>query len=1841
MRFPRRIALTALILSLAGVLSGAPAAFAQASCPRPEGVAKNPLETPGVTAAQAAANPTAANLEAFALAGKKLIASSRTFPANSYVLCLFKNHPNWNSGSIYVTGLTPDGRLLFHPNNANLGGRQLNPALWGQIAGAAGLTRTGFSNPDGGALPGGGHAVGYIDGLSNFPHIVVAGLDIQESSLMKEVLDPGAIPAVTARDVVDRATLKAFVNGAGTFMGNFFRDRSNTFSKLRSVFRTEHWRHGEIYLFLMDESGYTFFHGGDPGRYELATPTDTLRDVVTGNLILPQIIDAAKKPGGGFVQYYFDNPDDDTDSADVPKVTFARSLRNEVTGNSFIIGAGIYRDPGAVSEAVCPRPAGVAKNPLETPAVTAAQAAGSAENLKNFALAGKRYLASIRPGPELAYSRCLFRHEGPWKSGATYAATISTNGRVVLHSGNMALSGLPLKAAVWRAIAAATGAAALQTTGDFGKPDGGALPAAIGGGYAVGFKRTVGGGTGILVAGLDIGKSDLAPETVDPGNPPIRADQVVDRATLKTFVNGAKDYVLELYRTEGHSAFVKAKSVLRDMNGPWRHGPVYLFIMEGTGYTLFHGAFPHKYEFQTPTATLRDQVTGDLILPQIIDAAKKPGGGFVKYYFDNPDDDTDSATVPKVTYAVRHVIRGQGQDGSPLEYPIIFGAGIYEDPGAVSEDVCPRPAGVAVNTLETPDVTAAQAAGSAENLKNFALAGKQYLASVRVGPELTYSRCLFRHEGPWKSGATYAATISLDGRVIFHSGNMALSGRPLKAAVWRAIAAATGAAALQTTGDFGKPDGGALPGGGYAVGFKRTVGGGTGILVAGLDIGESHLAPETVDPGDPPIRADQVVDRATLKTFVNGAKDYVLQLYRTEGHSAFTKAKSVLRDPNGPWRHGPVYLFIMEPTGYTLFHGAFPHKYELQAPTNTLRDAVTGKLILPQIIEAATADEDGGFVQYYFDNPDDDTDSATVPKVTYAVRHVIRGQRQDGSALEYPIIFGAGIYGDPGGVSEDVCPRQGVPKNPLETPSVTAAQAAGSAENLKAFTLAGRDYFNSVTTQEEGGYAGCITRNEGPWKAGPIYLSAVSLLDGRLSFNADDISMGGRPLKPEVFGAILAAVGFDVSDPSTLPAQLAEVFRTRAFPRPDGGPIQGLGGYAVGYGANIPGIMIAGLELKKSHFGAETLPPADPEVSADEVVDRRTLKKFVNGAIKYFIEEILEKRPTEAIGIARSVMRLPPWKHGSVYLFVMDPNGYTHLHAGFPNRFEYQKPTDTLRDQVTGDLILPQIIEAAQRPGGGFVQYYFDNPADDSDSADVPKVTYARQTEFTFNIPGVGPITDSMIVGAGIYGDPLSKESLAAARGWLARFGRAAAGQAVETITGRMNAPAPSGAKMTLGGQTVNLDEDPERLLMKEGAGFGSFAQDGGGSGGLARLRTANRLTGRGAPETHRETTMSELLSGGSFHLASAKDAGEAAGRWSIWGRGSRTSFEGGTAATQGDVTTAMLGMDYEKDAVLMGLALSRARGEGGFENGGSGEMEATLTSVHPYLRYRANERLSMWGILGMGQGEMTLEVEEKDVEKKVEAETDIEMRMAAFGLRGELTKMGGFDLAVKSDVLVAQTDADAADGIEALSAEATRLRVMLEASREVAMKNGGRFTPSVEAGLRHDGGDADEGLGVEVGGSLRFANPASGLTFEVRARGLLAHEEEDVTDWGVGGMIRFAPGKAGRGLALTVRPSVGETAGGAERLWGIEDASRLAREETGDLDPRVRAEVGYGLDAWGGLLTPYAGLSVSESGGGAYRLGGRFRMGERLSMSLEGDVRERENDDPVHGVALRGSLRW
>ena len=303
-------------------------------------------------------------------------------------------------------------------------------------------------------------------------------------------------------------------------------------------------------------------------------------------------------------------------------------------------------------------------------------------------------------------------------------------------------------------------------------------------------------------------------------------------------------------------------------------------------------------------------------------------------------------------------------------------------------------------------------------------------------------------------------------------------------------------------------------------------------------------------------------------------------------------------------------------------------------------------------------------------------------------------------------------------------------------------------------------------------------------------------------------------------------------------------------------------------------------------------------------------------------------------------------------------------------------------------------------------------------------------------------------------------------KAWLARFGRTAAEHVTEAIGDRLRG-APS-SRLTLGGQDIRLDNSP--LPLADADSGARLAE------GILDKRSGEVYPGR-------EMSMSELLLASSFHLASAegKDVG---GGWSLWGGAARSSFDAreGALALDGDVTTATLGFDLEREQWLAGVALSRSAGEGEYRIGGtcgsgcSGDIESTLTGVYPYARYRFSERLSAWGIFGHGRGELTLTRQGRSP-----VETDIEMNMAAFGGRGVLlpaVSKGDFELALRSDALLTWTSSEATQDLEETEPETSRLRLALEVSREFALDSNASLTPSIEVGLRHDGGDAETGGG-------------------------------------------------------------------------------------------------------------------------------------------------------------------
>ena len=382
---------------------------------------------------------------------------------------------------------------------------------------------------------------------------------------------------------------------------------------------------------------------------------------------------------------------------------------------------------------------------------------------------------------------------------------------------------------------------------------------------------------------------------------------------------------------------------------------------------------------------------------------------------------------------MQSAIRKTGTCPSLAAGLLVFSAIFLWVAPALAQQDCPLPEGV--TTLADPAVTAQQVEDGSASLADFALAVRNVFVSESQGmvtsnittlTELSYVACLLRREGgPWRSGSTYVVRLIPSDRVFIHANDMSLSGQRLDPVIYEAVLRAVGidpadltsraatldafaAAATRNGGEFNVPD---IPGAsGYAFGLLSGIAGTPVVMLAGFDLDASHVAEEEIEHIDPPVTAREVVDRESLKAFVTAAGEYFVGILGSGEIAAISKARVLLRDPNGPWRHGPVYVAIMDRGSRIItLHGGFPDRFEFRRG-GIATDIATGELVVDQLIRAAESGPDGDFWLYYFDNPDDDTDSADVPKVGYARVFPARLPRPDGSIRSIDYIVNSGFY---------------------------------------------------------------------------------------------------------------------------------------------------------------------------------------------------------------------------------------------------------------------------------------------------------------------------------------------------------------------------------------------------------------------------------------------------------------------------------------------------------------------------------------------------------------------------------------------------------------------------------------------------------------------------------------------------------------------------------------------------------------------------------------------------------------------------------------------------------------
>ena len=494
---------------------------------------------------------------------------------------------------------------------------------------------------------------------------------------------------------------------------------------------------------------------------------------------------------------------------------------------------------------------------------------------------------------------------------------------------------------------------------------------------------------------------------------------------------------------------------------------------------------------------------------------------------------------------------------------------------------------------------------------------------------------------------------------------------------------------------------------------------------------------------------------------------------------------------------------------------------------------------------------------------------------------------------------------------------------------------------------------------------------------------------------------------------------------------------------------------------------------------------------------------------------------------------------------------------------------------------------------------------------------------------------------------------------WLARFGRTAATHVTDAVGERLRASPGQESQVTVGGYRLPLEKrasggaEPETttgrlaslltgLAGMAGLGLPQPAGVAGTDPRVDRPESDPRL-GRSQTLTLQLPRLRDVLLGSSFRLNLGDDAGPGHMRLTAWGRVAGTRFDGrdGDLTLDGDVLTGTVGVDGEWDRLLAGVAVAHSRGQGGYtmpdmDARGEGDLETALTSLHPYLRYAVTERLDVWGLLGYGWGDLTMQPG-----ADATFETDTTFIMGAFGSRGILLQAsdsGGFELATRTDAMLTRTSSDAvttgAGNLASSEADAHRVRLVLEGSRGFTWPEGRTLTPTLEIGLRHDWGDAETGFGLELGGRVQYADPTLGLTIEGAVRGLLAHEDSDYQEWGASGSLRIAPGAGGQGLSLTLSPTWGAASSGIDGLWSRQTTAGLAPQgnraaPTG----RLNAEIGYGVAApfSTGLLTPYAGTVLTDGAARTYRLGTRWTSISGLTLNLEGQRQEPAADQPIN----------
>ena len=428
---------------------------------------------------------------------------------------------------------------------------------------------------------------------------------------------------------------------------------------------------------------------------------------------------------------------------------------------------------------------------------------------------------------------------------------------------------------------------------------------------------------------------------------------------------------------------------------------------------------------------------------------------------------------------------------------------------------------------------------------------------------------------------------------------------------------------------------------------------------------------------------------------------------------------------------------------------------------------------------------------------------------------------------------------------------------------------------------------------------------------------------------------------------------------------------------------------------------------------------------------------------------------------------------------------------------------------------------------------------------------------------------------------------------WMARFGRAIADQilAATACDGRQLRPDPGG--VYLGGHPLGLSSMPNYVRLKR-EDRGSIVPVHGESG----------------PTMTHTLTLSNLVRGTSF-----RHVGNPGGDQGVifWGRGARSRFRGSENASMVDgvITSGMVGTDWRQHRISLGILANYTNADGNYDSGSeSGQVSGQLVGIYPNVCYAISSRVRVWAVAGYGRGDLTLDG--RDTRRY---QSPLHLMMGGGGVYGHLRTIANqLELGVRSDALIARTIAGQTEMLPRDVAQVTRLRLGLKGTvRGLQLKRDVRIEPALEMALRHDGGDADTGFGVDMSAGLVVSTLTRGLSMEVQARGVLTHQAQGLREQGMTAAVTWDPTpNSASGVHVRMEQTMGaEVFGGADRLLRaetVESYSMDASDSRGLGPGQLKLEAGYGFAALRGRLITQPAVGLAWWGSRRrYRIGWEF----------------------------------